>query len=165
MKQQDASHDPPASTFTHVSHRPSALLLWPVAGDFRFNNLGGDLMTDMIEKVARAIAESAAGPAMRYIQYAKKSADETKLALNKAGLESGLLASLERDEKYIIDQARVLAKAALTALQEPTAGMVEAGRAAFFDLTGDGKYKPFEKEFSDGFSAAIKHILEEGESE
>jgi hypothetical protein len=59
-----------------------------------------------------------------------------------------------------VEAARIL-----QALTEPSEGMIEAGRVAYFDLTGDGKYKPFEKGFSDGFRAAIKHILEEGESE
>ncbi len=53
------------------------------------------------------------------------------------------------------------ARAALKALSEPSEGMIEAGRDAFFNLTGDGKYQPFEKDFSDGFSAAINHILKE----
>lgn len=53
------------------------------------------------------------------------------------------------------------ARAALSALEEPSEAMIQAGVDAFYNLTGDGRYQPIEKDISTAFAAMIKAAKEE----
>ena len=65
----------------------------------------------------------------------------------------------DKGRQVVIDRVR----AVLKALESPAPAMIEAGRAAFYNLTGDGKYEPDEVSLKRAFTAMIKAAQEQGD--
>lgn len=88
-------------------------------------------MTDTIERMARAIAESSC---KRFFARIDREKAQRKKIGDVCG-SYGLLAEIEREEKQVIDMFRSYARAALSALEEPSHEMYVAGAQAIDSIT------------------------------
>jgi hypothetical protein len=102
-------------------------------------------MTDMIEKMARALKR------VEVVSYFEGwQIDEVPRNQIEEIIDAGWRTKIYE------------AKAALAVLEDPSEEIIQAGVDAFYNLTGDGRYQPIEKDISTAFNAMIKAAKGEG---